>query len=416
MKAVFAAALVLTQAALADPPKSAPKHTPQADLQAPPDLREIGNQLKQLRSMQQELDRIMNHGALLESLPTLDVRDSTWGATHVVIAKVDKRVPGDFEVIQSIKGDLKPGNRIHLEGLKALASQDKLTIRYRPTDDHNALDFDSIACSRLILFVRKTGVPRPWLSQRRSLPRMLDDGATEPWRPVNSALGSSIAFLDNGKIYELERRWLQSGDKEILVAPSLQDEEDTHLEVARVLVRQNELLETLKIADPKKRADRLVKHVFENVAWHERALADEALRNCGEAAVPALRQKLFSDTSYGQPIALGMLANCGNSGCEVLCEWLSKDAGYWKSEVRELKPGWSDLRKRDQEDLKRAFRASNDQQVISSLSYMEIGPAQRLRARSAIAKFREVLQDSPSLRSEKPSFIRECDDAIQRLQ
>jgi len=156
------------------------------------------------------------------------------------------------------------------------------------------------------------------------------------------------------------------------------------------------------------------------VTVHEREIAKEALRACGPAAVPALSSVLMSDVSP-LPSVIRLLQDNGNLGCQVLCERLKKDTRLWKTDVRELKPGWSDLMQNaNRESLTRKRRLDTDRLIVMCLGSMKMrrstDASHRELAMSSIEELAKLWLDEQVLSLEAPSLLEKCNKAALGLR
>jgi hypothetical protein len=341
--------------------------------------------------------------------PLLIAGEPAWAATHIVIATKNKNTPGTIRVAHSLKGNLKTGDQIHLDALKAITEHDRLMLK-APT----SAGLGSVPCSSIVLLVRKKGEISPWFASR--LPReLVDDKDTDTWYPSGGKLTSSVAFLDGGKVYTVEAL-----GKEIVVAPVWASEDEFLQRIARTVKSQVHLLNALQIPDDKARAHDLVGHLsFDSASKHEIEIAQEALAACGDAAVPALTSALMS--AGGRPrLVMDLLEDRGNLGCQALCQRLKNDTALWKVDASALKRGWTDDTQNVNRKSGRIWRLKIDRDVVLSLGSStlrgSVDESHRELALSTIDELASVWTANPVLSSEAPALLAECNEAADHLR
>jgi hypothetical protein len=341
-------------------------------------------------------------------LPLWIARESAWGATHIVLGTYDRSTPGELVVIRSMKGDLKQGDRIRLDALRAISRLDRLIVKGQMSTGPG-----SITCSRLILLVRKKGQITPWFVSRLMPANALDENSTDDWCLTGGKLAMSVAILEAGKVYTLE-----AADKGNVLNNAWISEEELLRAVSVTVKRQAHLLNALRLEDAQARAQGVVAQLrFDSVSIHEREMAIQVLRSCGRAAVPALTSLLMSNGRRAV-LAIDLLEDCGNQGCQVVCERLKKDTSLWKAEASSFKSGWTDEMPRANRG--RIWRLRTDKSAIISLGVMHIrsniDTSHRKAAVLTIKQLAKVWSANPVVSAEAPALLEECNKSLRVLE
>ena len=268
--------------------------------------------------------------------PSFYAEECSWRATDIVVVTEGRKIDGIFEVLETWKGDLKPGETITIPEMAEFESKDARLI-----DKWNWLKKEKqppeyVTGGRMILFLRDAKKVPEDPDQSKEV-----NTSSSPWLPANS-MGSemkySTVWVDKGKL-----NWFV---QQINPGPSLLSEikiteAELKTDVFSVLSTQNSLNAALAIADPAFRAEGLEPFAAHTIyRAQERAFA--ALAECGEAALPVLRRMLHNESIrklHARVIEAFAKASRKTAGPE-LTTWVETELKFWKQRAPSLEVGW----------------------------------------------------------------------------
>lgn len=264
-------------------------------------------------------------GPALAELPPrgFDPPNHTWAATHIVL------VEGET-VIESWKGDLKPGARLP-DGAAAYA-------RIRPP----AFDRGWLAAAgdapgavsgkRMVLFLAH--VPEYRWEERGPVWM----GADRPGFPTHPPAAGNVAWVEGDRVYHVGgwgHGWW-SGLGSTGGVAGLREQVGLGLALrARFEAAQAE-------RDPGRRAERLVALAPVLTAYADlwpKHDAVEAVGGCGAAGVPHLAGWATDPGGRFRSEAWGALCRTGDAGADAVLKVLDAEAAYWARVSAGLKPG-----------------------------------------------------------------------------
>lgn len=270
----------------------------------------------------------------------------SWNATHIALVKTIPK-DGVFSVVESWKGNLKPGDLLEVPGLKP--NKDAVAISsYPKPPGFNSQDWDGISeqiprqpvGSRMILFLKKkeqSGAASP------------SEGNTTgtQWEPAGSGMTVSALWIDGGKGFCFQQR-MNPGPSALAecwqfpMAPS--DVAVFTVRIQRVLQVQKYLAETVAMKNhPEVRADRLGGIALGDV-WEAQREALDALGKSGTVALPEILQVMDKPpVPYDGNITIrAFVEAAGKDRGELLHARLQQDLIYWKAVGPTLTPNWLD--------------------------------------------------------------------------
>ncbi len=272
--------------------------------------------------------------------PSFSPEGCSWRATDIVVVTEGSRIDGNFKVLETWKGDLKPGQTISVPELAQFREKDARSVYADPWVEKEG---DSrprfVSGERMILFLRDANkVQDDSVYDRWRIGE--SDVSTLRWKPTNpmgTEMKYSTAWIENGKVYcfvQIEN----PGDPVIISAGT---ETDLKTEIDCVISTQTGLNTALAIPDVATRAESLEPFAKDSISYaSDRAFA--GLTECGEAALPVLR-RILENESLGElhEYAVEAFAKAGGKAVgPELTTRLEKEVEFWKRTGPTLQSGW----------------------------------------------------------------------------
>jgi len=335
---------------------------------------------------------------------------AAWQATDIVL--VDATSKADvFEVAESWKGDLSPGDRITVPEFKLSPNAVPISlypknIRSVGTDDGG---FSTqipklVAGSQMVLFLKRR-------KGSETLPP-----ATEPSPPIELQYSTVFndpedcaVWIESAQLYHF-MQWIYPGPS-FLVAwdmsvSKLKDQ------MTEIVVEQQDLAEVVKVEDGGERAERLKPYVLSGVP-QARQFALQELGKCGPAASATIREML-DDPTFADDAA-DVIKAYAEAGGETVAEELNfrlqRELEFWRATAPSLSEGWWNQDSSPQAPLRERY--SQTLELIRGLTLTHY-PA----ALSTVIELRDLWHFLPQLndRSGLNQMAEECDELIEHLQ
>ena len=278
--------------------------------------------------------------ALAGMRPSFDPEGCSWRATDIVVVTEGSQIDGNFKVIETWKGDLKPGETISVPELAQFNKKDARLIYSAAWYDK---DYDGkpryVSGERMILFLRDARKPQddPEVDDRQTVASETSTSRWKPTNPMGTEMKYSTVWIENGKVYCFIQV-MNPGDS---VLVSLGPETELKTEVDCVVGTQMSLNTALAVTDVAARAESLEPFAKDSISSaSDRAFA--GLTECGEAALPVLR-RMLRDESLGELHESVIEAFAKAGGIAVgpeLTAWLQKEVAFWKRIGPTLQMGW----------------------------------------------------------------------------
>lgn len=269
--------------------------------------------------------------------PSFSPEECSWRATDIVVVTEGQKIDGVFEVLETWKGDLKPGETIAIAEMAEFAPRDTRLIHTLDSwYNQEKQPSEYVTGERMILFLRDA----------KKVP---EEGDRE--NKVNAGSSRWLAAHSMGSEMKYSTVWVEKGKinwfvQQINPGPSLLSkigitETELKTEVSSVLSTQNSLNAVLAITDPALRAEGLEPFALHTIyRAQERAFA--AFAECGEAALPVLRRMLVNESlrqRHAAVIDAFAKASRKSAGPE-LTKWVSGELEFWKQTAPALQVGW----------------------------------------------------------------------------
>jgi hypothetical protein len=278
--------------------------------------------------------------------PTFSLDGCSWNATHIVLVQTTRK-DGAFSVVESWKGDLKPGDSLDVPELKP--NKDAVAISsYPKPPGFDSQDREGISeqiprqpvGSRMILFLRKK-------EQSGAASPSEGNASGTQWEPAGSGMKVSALWIDGGKGFCFQQ-WNNPGPSALAECAqfpaSSSDVAVFTVRIQRVLQVQKYLAETMAMKNhPEVRADRLGGIALIDV-WEAQREALDALGKSGTVALPEILQVMDKPpVPYdGNVTMLAFVEAAGKHRGKLLHARLQQDLIYWKAVGPTLTPNWLD--------------------------------------------------------------------------
>jgi hypothetical protein len=260
---------------------------------------------------------------------------NTWQATDIILVKDDGDLRPRVKVVESWKGNLRPGDTIVVEGLLAAAAP-------KPKLDPDIAPFPDAVEGGYVVF---------FLAHHPGGVRLGEADGT--WTGVvqgNEFLYTSAAFIREKVAHRFAAMGITNFEPDTLVSTKLSDAQ-FKAEVDSILKVQEDLRKAAAIASPEDRAKTLLP-IAKTSYYNAQCEALRLLGKCGQPAVPMLRGLVISDSkhskddrflvpiSFEREIADALAAASGPNRNQELTAIVVEELAYWKKTAPTLKVGW----------------------------------------------------------------------------
>jgi hypothetical protein len=269
---------------------------------------------------------------------SFDLEGCTWNATHIVM--VQTTAAGDvFSVLESLKGDLKPGDLVKLAELKPAENAPPISA-YQKSAGFDPMDEFGISGqiprqpvgSRMIFFLKKqSGV-----------------GKADWWEPASpwGGMKVSVLWIDGGKGFCFQQRMNPgpSALSQCMHRPARSSGVAVFtVRIQEVLQAQSDLAQTLALKNEDARAQRLGRIALGDVYLAQKE-AIEALGKAGTVALPEILQVLDKPPRFydGDALIRAFVEAAGKDSGSHLHARLQEDVIYWKTVGPTLNEDWFD--------------------------------------------------------------------------
>jgi hypothetical protein len=280
--------------------------------------------------------------------PSFSLDHCSWNATHIVLVQTSAK-DGVFSVVESWKGDLKPGDSLEVPELKPNKDAVPMSSDRKP-QGFGSQDTRGISeqiprqpvGSRMILFLKKK-------EEGGVASRSAGNTTGTQWEPASRWGGMKVSalWIDGEKSYCFVQ-WMNPGPSTLSECLSFQAmSSDVSLftaRIQRVLQVQKHLAETLAMKNnPEVRADRLGRIALGDV-WEAQREALDALGKSGTVALPEILQIMDEPpVPYdGEVTIRAFVEAAGKDSGGQLHARLQQDLIYWKAVGPTLTSNWLD--------------------------------------------------------------------------
>lgn len=331
--------------------------------------------------------------------PSFNLEYSTWEATNIVLANATA-LNGTFQVVESWKGDLPPGQRIWLREM--IPADDAIPVSFYSQEPSTSPVTEQIpkqtAGLRVILF----------LSNRKSTSESEKTRVLrQPLSPVHG-IKTSVVWIDGAKLYCFKNRWgIGASDFEAYEM----NEAAMKARVGQVNQVQEDLAKASQIEDAGRRAEQLRIYAGSEISL-VRYRAFSELGRTGAAGVPVLRAML-DDPKYSKVRGEVMHSFVMAGGADIAAELgtrLREELDFWKATAPSLHEGWWNEDNREDGPLRAQY--SETLEIVRGLQNRGASP----EALNTVIELRDFWRSLPQLND--PSGLNqmaaECDAVIER--
>jgi hypothetical protein len=271
--------------------------------------------------------------------PSFSVDQCSWNATHIVLVQTTTN-DGVVSVVESWKGDLKPGDSIEVPELKP--NKNAVSISSDPKPAGFDLE-DKWGISEQI--------PRQPIGSRMVLflKKQEGNGAGAPvkWGPASGGeMKVSALWIDGGKAFCFQQR---RNPGPSALSPCVgrparsSDVAEFTVRIQEVLQAQRGLAETLALKDVDVRAERLGSIALSDVYQAQKEAID-ALGKVGTVALPEILQVMDKPPVPYDGVALIRIfvEAAGKDAGKQLHARLQQDVIYWRTVGPTLTQDWLD--------------------------------------------------------------------------
>jgi len=214
--------------------------------------------------------------------PSFGLDHCTWHATHIVVATEGDKIDGRLTILESWRGDLRPGEVISVPELASFKSQSSREIKTGPFAIKSDEPKRYVTGSRMILFLKKkAGAPET------STNRENKSQTSDQWEPASrEGINVSVLWIEGDQSFAFIQL-MNPGDSILTYYRGSEKEIcDRAFEVMHLQETENA---AVAIEDESRRAEALVPFALSDL-YYVRDLAFAELQKCGKAALPALRR------------------------------------------------------------------------------------------------------------------------------
>jgi hypothetical protein len=274
---------------------------------------------------------------------SFNVDQCSWNATHIVLVQTTAN-DGVVSVVESWKGDLKPGDSIEVPELKPNENAVPISSYPRPAE-FDLQDKSGISeqmprqplGSRMVLFLKRQEGNGP--------------GTPVKWGPAASwgGMKDSVLWIDDGKAFCFQPRTVGTFRGPSTLSPCVRwpvrssDMAVFTVRIEEVLRTQRDLAETLALKNLDVRAERLGSTALGDV-YEARKEAIDALGKAGTVALPAILQVMNKPPlPYdGAALIRVFVEAAGKNSGRQLHARLQQDVIYWRTVGPTLTQDWLD--------------------------------------------------------------------------
>lgn len=338
--------------------------------------------------------------------PSFMLDNSTWHATHIVVATEGDEIDGKLTVIESWKGDLRAGEIVDVPDLAAFKTDASREVHYF-LGEGNESRIKHVTGKRMVLFLIKNPNEEKAAGQEK-LPV-----TPKRWLPANlyKEVNTAILWIEGEKSFAF-MQIINPGPSELVEYSA--SETTIKAAVLKIIKDQNELNAINVIEDKLKRAE-MLKRFTNSENYFARQFAFASFGVCGPEALPILREMLKEESNMQlhQHVIKAMTAAAPDRIGEELVTILKDETAFWKITGPNLKPGWwNDFSVGDEKRKRLQDRYGKVLEILYSLRKLKYVPC-----KSAVAEFRDFWRSLPQLedRSGLNQMSEACDHVLREL-
>jgi hypothetical protein len=337
--------------------------------------------------------------------PSFGLDHCSWHATHIVIATEGQVIDGKLTVLESWRGDLRPGGIIFVPELASFKSKFSREIKTEMFGMKSDEPKRYVTGSRMILFLKKKDQVQQISSNSPN-----NSQTSDQWDPAASGgMNVSVLWIERDQSFAFIQV-MNPGDS-ILTGYEDSEKEirDRAFEVMHLQETENA---AAAIDDESKRAEALAPFALSEL-YYARDLAFAELQTCGRTGLPVLR-RMLGDQSFlkvHSEVIKYLAAAGGDEVADELIAIVTEELGFWKETGPRLKHGWwNDINKPETEVLRNRY--ARVLEALYSLRKLRVASCKEV-----VTEFRDFWRSLPQLddKSGLDQMSEECDKILREL-
>ena len=337
--------------------------------------------------------------------PSFGLDHCTWYATHIVIATEGDEIDGRLTVLESWRGNLRPGEVISIPELASFKTQSSREIKTGPFAIKSDEPKRYVTGSRMILFLKKKA-EAPEISTNSANKTQTSD----QWEPASrEGINVSVLWVEGDQSFAFIQV-MNPGDSILThYRDSEKEIRDRAFEVMHLQETENA---AIAIQDESKRAEVLVPFALSDL-YYARDLAFAELQKCSKAALPVLRRMLGDETllKVHSEVIKSLAAAGGDEVADELIAIVREEFGFWKETGPRLRGDWwNDINKPETQVLR--DRYCKVLEALYSLRKLRVASCKEV-----VTEFRDFWRSLPQLedKSGLNQMSEECDKILRAL-
>lgn len=333
----------------------------------------------------------------------------SWRATDIVVVTEGQQIDGVFTVLETLKGDLKPGEAIKIPEMAEFKSPEARLISepwYQQPQPNKAKEY--VSGDRMILFLRDSQKPQFWLDDDEEKQSAQKKNASR-WQAANlmaDEIKYSAVWIEKDQLYCFIQ--VMNPGPSLLTKLGV-TEERLKQGIAEVTRVQDGLKLAIEIQESNRKSLSLAPFLRNSIYLaRERAFAE--LIECSEAAVPVLKAVLQDESLIGiHADAIDALeATGGKKIGPELTSIVGRETEFWKQRAPSLKLGWqNEFDSKGDSALLANHRAVLEQALLSLKDIRYAG------SQKAVAAVRQLMLSTPQIYFEDASNT--CAEILRTL-
>ncbi len=323
-------------------------------------------------------------------MPSFEASNCAWNATHVVVVSEGARIDGSVQILESWKGDLKPGDCLDVPELAEYESEASRTEDTFWRDD-SVTPKRIMSGARMVLFLVKAE-------------KKVAGAAEVVWKPASGWGGMkvSISWVEAGVVYAYAQM-INPGDQTL---NALESEGSLKKTVDSAIAARAELerAKTIEAPDAKVRA---LEALTTSEVRDALVGAYQELGKCGDAAIPVLDAHVRKDDHAANAID-ALVAVGGDKAAVTFMDILSEELVYWRAKAPTLGENWVNTGDEVQTLRDRYWRLYN---AVNALAQMHSPACERV-----IADTRDLWRSAPELKVCADQIGQLCDATLESLK
>jgi hypothetical protein len=274
--------------------------------------------------------------------PSFMPEESSWRATDIVVVTEGKDIDGVVQVIESWKGDLKPGSTLTIPELAEFKTKDARLID-NWSWNNNARPSEFVTGDRMILFLRDRNKIPALTSEDEDERNTTADSEEKASRwsganPMGREVRYSTVWIERDKVFCFIQM-MNPGPS--MLSSTRMTEGGLRNLAADVISEQAALNNAAAITDPIRRAECLQPFIHSSI-FLAREAAFLNLTRCGPAAMSVLREELNNQLNRNiqGDVVEALAKGGGRAAGPDLTAFLTKELEFWKQTAPNLEPGW----------------------------------------------------------------------------